>query len=511
MIANHNHRRLWLWIAAALAGALQGASSCAAEQREEVETMKRQIEALQKQMADVIQVNQEKQKRIETLEQQVKSLQEAPRAAKIESSLDKALAKLDAASESKARAGSPLLSYSATAPRASTGAIRLADVSVDMLMAGGTSTANEDQLHPNLQGGCHDPKKRGFTIQQTELSFSGAVDPYFNFESHMVATHHPITGETGLELEEAYATTTSMPFGLQMKAGHFLTEFGRMNPTHPHTWTYLDQAIINSRLFGGDGLRNPGARVSWLAPAPWFSLLYVGAQNATGETAVSFIGNEAIGGRPVDARRVHHGDDLLYTARWENSVNLSETLTTLFGVSGLHGPNNTGPSGETWIGGLDFMFKWRPPDTTSTGHFVTWRTELMGRNYIADRFENEAGVVPSGTVRDWGFYSQVEAGISRSWSAALRFDYATGTGPDYSVGEDDVARVSRQLDPLRDTRWRLSPLLNWRLSEFSRVRFQYNLDRADHLRNVSGHDDPYAHSLWMGLEVMIGAHPAHNY
>jgi len=510
MIANYNQLLLWLWIAGALGGALQAASSCAAEQREEIVTMKRQIEALQKQMADVIQVNQEKQKRIETLEQQVKSLQQAPQAAKIDNVLDRALAKLGAPTEPGAKTTGPALTYGPSPAGSPAGTIRLADVSVDMLMAGGTSTANEDQLQ-DLQGGGHDPKKRGFTVSQTELSFAGAVDPYFNFESHMVATHDPITGATGLELEEAYATTTSMPFGLQMKAGHFLTEFGRINPTHPHAWTYLDQPIINTRLFGGDGLRNPGARLSWLAPAPWFSLLYLGAQNATGETAVSFIGNEPIGGRPVDARRVHHPDDLLYTARWENSVNLTDTLTALFGFSGLHGPNSTGPGGETWIGGTDFMLKWRPSDTTRTGHFVTWRTELMGRRYIADRFENDAGVVPSGTLRDWGFYTQVEAGINKSWSAALRFDYATGTGPDYAVGEDNVARESRQLDPFRDTRWRISPLLNWRLSEFSRARFQYNLDRADHLENVSGHDDPYVHSLWMGLEVMIGAHPAHKY
>ena len=49
-------------------------------------------------------------------------------------------------------------------------------------------------------------------------------------------------------------------------------------------------------------------------------------------------------------------------------------------------------------------------------------------------------------------------------------------------------------------------MIQWRLSEFSRVRFQYNYDHADHLPD---HQD--AHSFWIGLEFLIGAHPAHKY
>jgi hypothetical protein len=33
---------------------------------------------------------------------------------------------------------------------------------------------------------------------------------------------------------------------------------------------------------------------------------------------------------------------------------------------------------------------------------------------------------------------------------------------------------------------------------------EYNIDDADHL-------DEVVHSIWLGLEVMIGAHPAHSY
>ena len=59
--------------------------------------------------------------------------------------------------------------------------MRLIDVSFDALIAAGASTATDGQLQ-TLQNGGHDPRKRGFTVQNVELSFAGAVDPYLNAE-----------------------------------------------------------------------------------------------------------------------------------------------------------------------------------------------------------------------------------------------------------------------------------------------------------------------------------------
>jgi hypothetical protein len=43
------------------------------------------------------------------------------------------------------------------------------------------------------------------------------------------------------------------------------------------------------------------------------------------------------------------------------------------------------------------------------------------------------------------------------------------------------------------------------LTEFSRLRLQYNYDRAQHLESGD------AHSVWLGAEIMLGAHAAHSY
>ena len=213
--------------------------------------------------------------------------------------------------------------------------LQLLDLSFNVLTAAGGSSATDDQLQI-LQGGGHDPRQRGFTLQQAELSIAGAVDPYFTGEAHLIYFIDP-EGESQFELEEAFATSRMLPFGLheqglQVEVGHFFTEFGRINPQHPHQWDWKDLPVINARLFGEDGMRGPGARVGWLLPLPWFSELHLGAQNAKGETMQSFLANDEaveerpIGGRPFTEPGVRSPADLAYLARWVNGFDLSDTV-----------------------------------------------------------------------------------------------------------------------------------------------------------------------------------------
>lgn len=97
-----------------------------------------------------------------------------------------------------------------------------------------------------LQTGGHDPQKNGFTLQQLELSFRKAVDPYFRFDGNIVFS------QFGVELEEAYATTLALPASLLLRAGQFLTRFGRLNPPTPTPGT---SSTSRSRWGGCSGVR----------------------------------------------------------------------------------------------------------------------------------------------------------------------------------------------------------------------------------------------------------------
>src|SRR5688572_27324513 len=159
------------------------------------------------------------------------------------------------------------------------------DIGLVGTFAAGGSTASD--IAGGTQLGGHDPNQRGFTVQGLEASFTGAVDPYFRGQANVLFAVDA-EGESFLELEEAFGETVSLPANLQLRAGQYLTEFGRHNPTHPHSWAFVDTPLVNGRFLGGDGLRNPGARLSWLMPTPFYSELGLSVQNSHGETASSF-------------------------------------------------------------------------------------------------------------------------------------------------------------------------------------------------------------------------------
>ncbi len=401
--------------------------------------------------------------------------------------------------------------------------LQLIDISLDVLAAVGGSTARDDEIEL-LQGGGHDPRQRGFTLQQVELSFLGAVDPYVTGESHLVY-FIDTEGESQFEVEEAFLSTIALPFdlddaGFQLEAGTFFTEFGRMNPTHPHAWDWQDQPFVLTRMFGEDGLRGPGARLGWLVPLPWFAELHAGIQNAKGETQVSFLGNEevfeerSIGGRPFADRRVRSMEDFTYLVRLVNGVDLSDTITAVLGGSALLGPNGTGNSGRTQIVGADLLVKWVPLDAARGWPFVKLQAEVLHRRYRADSFLGcfatdptcTEVLLPSEVLRDHGFYAQALYGFWPGWAAGVRYEYGSGSGSNVAFDENTLSVVepSRSLDPLRSNRHRISPLLIFYPSHFARLRLQYNYD------DITFSRDHTNHSVWFGVEFLYGAHPAHN-
>jgi len=377
------------------------------------------------------------------------------------------------------------------------------------VIAGG-STEGDAHLG-DIQSGGHDPSRNGFSIPNIELSLSGAVDAYFDAQANVVLQINA-DGETVLELEEAFMVSRALPAGLQLKAGQYYTEFGRQNAMHPHTWAFVDQPVIASRLLGADGLRSQGARLSWLAPTPWYSEVYGGIQNASGETTASFIGvgsghahgsdesegEAAFAEYPLVDRSINGAEDFLYSARWLNGFDHSDTISSNIGISALFGPNNTGQESATQIYGLDLYLKWQPENSQKGFPFVAWHTEVMRRSYEAGDDSNEEHQ----TLTDSGFFSYVQWGFKPNWILGVRYELASGS----EVRHDEHAgeHEDEEPDPLRDSRQRISTNLTYLPTEFSKIRLQYNNDTADHL-------DGAAHSIWLQFEYSIGAHKAHSF
>ena len=161
---------------------------------------------------------------------------------------------------------------------------------------------------------------KGFNIDSAELGLFAPVDPYFNLYATI-----PIT-EEGIELEEAYFVTTSLPYGLQVKGGKFKSGFGRINGQHKHVWDFADLPLVYRAFIEGEGITEKGAQLTYLPPLPFYTL--IGAEVLQGENAMLF---------GPDARSGPHA----FTGFVKASFDLSDNSTILVGQSVISGSTKT--------------------------------------------------------------------------------------------------------------------------------------------------------------------------
>lgn len=318
------------------------------------------------------------------------------------------------------------------------------------------------------QLGAHDPSETGFNLQQLELSLGAAVDHVFRVDANLVF------GLFGVELEEAYASTLALPAGLKVRVGQFLTRIGRLNPTHPHSWDFVDQPLVNGKFLGSEGSRGLGLELSWLAPTAWYLELIGSAHMATDECcARSFLG--------ADPLPVQDPSDLLLTVALRQFFDLGVDWGLLWGLTYQGGPNPSGADNRTEIYATDLHLRFRPRGS-SKRRSLTLQAELMHRRRQ----------VPGDVLADTGLYAQWVYQHDPSWAFGVRYEWVSGVESD-------------PLDPAwTEARHRGALQTTFFPSHFSRIRLQAGIDR------LAERPDP-VYSAVLAFEWVAGAHAAHDY
>ena len=226
-------------------------------------------------------------------------------------------------------------------------------------------------------------------------------------------------------------------------------------------------------------------------PVDFYSEVLVTVQNSQGETLNSLRSapGEKLFGREIQETGVAAVSDMLIVPRYTTSFDLSDTQTVLLGASAALGPNGTGDSKRTRIYGLDGFWKWKASNAFKGFPFLKVQAEVMRRN--ASVAGDPAQGFPSASFSDWGGYLQVNWGYQAGHVVGLRVD---------RVGGDR----GNPEEPSLATRLRISPVLTWFPTEYSKLRLQYNFDQGDALERDE-------HSLWLQFEFLLGAHAAHKF
>jgi len=326
---------------------------------------------------------------------------------------------------------------------------------------------------------------RGLGFRYAELALSSVVDPSLDLTAifHLTADH--------FEAEEVYARSRRLPWGLALKAGKFLSGFGRINAQHAHAWSFDEAPLAWRVFFGVEGLNEVGGQLTWLVPVPFF--LQLGAEVLRGEGEVSF------GTLALEDRQAVRAPGL-WTAFTKGSWDIGR-LTVLAGASLARGQTRQpaeDSAGETqpfvghttiWGGDLTLLY---PIDS--------YRSLKLQAEWLDRRTEGQeygTGGPRALGKRQAGGYADLLWRFDARWRAGARLEVLT------------KSRLLRETGTVvsPDHRWGVSCVLDFNPSEFSRLRL---LLRRDHARDLDGRLSPYT-QVGLSLNLAIGAHGAHPF
>lgn len=346
-------------------------------------------------------------------------------------------------------------------------------------------------------GGETGPGERSFNLGESELTLSANVDPYFS--ATMTAA---ISGENEIGVEEAFFRTLALPAGLTAKGGRFFSGFGYLNEVHAHAWDFVDQPLVYQAFFGSQ-MAQDGLQVKWLAPTDLF--LEFGAEAGNGNAFPAT--HRQRNGANATTLFAHVGGDLGVATSWRAGAAWLDQHATdrayedidVFGSPVIDAFSGTS---RTWV--IDAVLKWTPGDATRRqlklqGEYMR-RTERGALAYDVDALDLAGGY----RSEQSGWYVQGVYQFNPRWRAGLRYD-ALDSGASFIGLVDDGTLPMGAFPRLRAADPdRVSLMLDWNPSEFTRLRVQVSRDDA------RGDGDP-DRQLKLQYLFGIGAHGAHKY
>lgn len=375
--------------------------------------------------------------------------------------------------------------------------------SISVILGGNYVNASQDPHGWHIggflpSGGEVGPGERSFNLGESELALSANVDPYFS--ATMIAA---LAVDDTVSIEEAYFRTLALPRGFTAKGGRFFSGFGYLNEVHAHAWDFADQPLVYQAFFGGQ-FKQDGVQLKWLAPTDLF--VELGAETGNGDAfpATRRSRNGMNGGTLF----AHLGGDVGDSTSWRAGVSWIDqraedrSFDTTDALGQLVVDAFTGKS-QTWV--VDAVLKWAPNGNVARQQ-IKVQGEYMHRKEDGQLAFDTTGLGLSNAYRSEqsGWYLQGVFQFMPRWRVGLRYD-------SLDSGSSRIALVTaglltpeafpalRSVDPDR-----ISLMLDWNPSEFTRLRAQYDWDDA---RGEGNRDRVFRLQYIYG----IGAHGAHKY
>jgi hypothetical protein len=330
----------------------------------------------------------------------------------------------------------------------------------------------------------------GFDVwmRALELNVAASVDPFAKAYAVVTASADSATGEATFGVEEAALQTTSLPWNLELKAGRFFGEFGRLGYIHDHELPFVNRPLVLDNYIGGES-QSDGLQLNWLPPIPHYVSLTVGVGDHYG-------GDSPNPDHPGTFRAF---DGLNFWGRLSTYFDLTPDWQFETGVSGLINPKTEDRGGallqpngistltekERRLAGFDVKLSYVPLQNNQFQSF-TWGTEVL---YSDNRYLSDPNGIPASgdefaeNVGSVGLYSYVTYKWSRQWSAGFLFDWLQSA----QNHSDETAAYS--------------PFITFALSHWNQLRLQYTHTDHNAVSGLKPDDAIYLQWSWI-----IGSH-----
>ena len=342
-------------------------------------------------------------------------------------------------------------------------------------------------------GGEIGPGRRGFSLAESELQLSANVDD--KFAGNLIVALSP---DNTVSVEEAYAIFMGAPFGVTPKFGRFFSGIGYLNEQHQHAWDFVDAPLAYQAFLGGQ-YANDGIQLKWLAPLEHF--VEFGAEAGNGDSFPGGPRNK--NGIGSGALFVHTGGDIGTSHSWRAGLSYLRTRTDDRAYEQADLAGNAVPvgfGGTSRVAMADFVWKWAP-----NGNFRQTNFKVQGeyfqrreRGDFTYDLDGALGLtnVSAYAARQSGWYVQGVYQFMPTWRAGVRYDRL-------SPGSVDYGSNAAYLETAAFKPERVSAMLDWSPSEFSRIRLQFAQSKAQ--------PDVTDNQWFLQYILSLGAHGAHKY
>ena len=356
---------------------------------------------------------------------------------------------------------------------------------ISLILSGTYANRSQDSNHhiSGFQaGGEIGPGTKGFNLGESELGVYANVDPDFYGGLNL-----SLGSDNSASVEEAFIQTTTLPYGITLKAGRFFSSIGYLNDKHAHTWDFVDNPLAY-QAFLGNQFGDDGVQIKWLAPTDLF--MELGAEYGRGRIADT-SGRDKNGGGAGSAF-AHIGGDIGASSSWRAglsylNVSPQDRMSNDINSLGDYVQNTFTGNSRLWL--ADFVWKWAPNGNATNTSF-----KLQGE-YL---HRNESGTLNADnySASQDGWYIQGVYKFLPYWRTGLRYDRLDSGNVDYGLNSASLAYID--YNPQR-----ISWMVDYNPSEFSRIRLQLSQDKS--------RQESTDNQVFIQYQMSLGAHGAHKY